>query len=465
MSEEATAKPAPQNPPPHQIVREWGESLGIALVLALILRHFVVEAFKIPTKSMEPTLIGDQASGDKILVSKFIYDFTDPKRGDVVVFKYPEDPFKNYIKRLIGLPGEEIKIWLGDIYVNGKIWRKDQSVQRALWMPVASDHLLWAEVAGLALRQMGPTEHLPDGVVTPLQEDIDAWQRQNYSYRTDLVLKRRLSIWQPNDDKEWNSTPDGLIVKPVSANKPAMVHYHERRVFDRVLRATGDLMPFMKDGGEAYEYPESIYRGQRNLNPVDDLSLRFHVTPTSDSGEVKIVLGDSRRRMVATIAVGQPAPVKVLIERTGETEARELTGDSFGLARGTSTKLAFQNVDDSIILKINNKRFIFHEYPQAIEGRIPRNRIEAGFGITGAEAEFTEIRLERDIYYLSDLYGPDGIPQKWQLNDRQYFVLGDNSPNSKDSRLWPTGPAVPAENLIGEAFMVFWPPKRLRVIR
>jgi|ETNmetMinimDraft_15_1059895.scaffolds.fasta_scaffold03398_5 signal peptidase I len=464
MSEETSAKPAPKQPPPHQVVREWGESLGIALVLALILRHFVVEAFKIPTKSMEPTLIGDQASGDKILVSKFIYDFSDPKRGDVVVFKYPEDPYKNYIKRLIGLPGEEIKIWLGDVYVNGKIWRKDRSVQRALWMPVMSDHLLWDEVSGLAIRQLGPTERLPDEVVTPLQEDIQNWQRQNYSSRSELVPKRRLSVWQPNDDQEWASTPKGLTVKPAQG-EPSMVHYYERRVFDRVLRATGDLMPFMRDGGDAYEYPVTIMRSPRDLNPVDDLSLRFHVTPSSGSGEVKIVLGDSRRRIVATIAVGQPAPVKVLIERTGESESKEVPGDPFGLPKGKSTKIAFQNVDDSIILEINRKRFIYHEYPQAVQGRIPRNRIEAGFGIKGTGAEFTQIRLERDIYYLADLYGPDGIPQKWQLSDRQYFVLGDNSPNSKDSRLWETGPAVPAENLIGEAFMVFWPPKRMRVIR
>ncbi|MFA5276545.1 MAG: signal peptidase I [Candidatus Omnitrophota bacterium] len=110
------------------VIREWVESIIIAFLLAMVIRAFLVQAFKIPSGSMRPTLL----EGDLILVNKFIYGakipFTnkrlpalqDLKRGDVIVFIYPEDQKKDFIKRLVGLPGEEIEIKKYTIYVNDK---------------------------------------------------------------------------------------------------------------------------------------------------------------------------------------------------------------------------------------------------------------------------------------------------------------------------------------------------------
>ncbi|MBN1833575.1 MAG: signal peptidase I [Deltaproteobacteria bacterium] len=107
---------------------EYGEAAAIAVLLALFIRTFIVQAFKIPSGSMEPTLL----IGDHIFVNKFIYGikipflrktlipFKNPSRGDIIVFIFPKDESKDFIKRLIGLPGEKIEIKGRDIFIDGK---------------------------------------------------------------------------------------------------------------------------------------------------------------------------------------------------------------------------------------------------------------------------------------------------------------------------------------------------------
>jgi signal peptidase I len=111
-----------------KFIKEYLEPIVIAVLIALFIRTFVVQAFKIPSSSMEPTLL----VGDYILVNKFIYGlripYTDtkffpmkqPERGDVIVFIYPKDTSKDFIKRVIGKEGEKVEIVQNKIFVNGK---------------------------------------------------------------------------------------------------------------------------------------------------------------------------------------------------------------------------------------------------------------------------------------------------------------------------------------------------------
>ncbi|MFQ5673592.1 MAG: signal peptidase I [Nitrospinales bacterium] len=122
---------------PKSVVREYAEAIIIALVLALFIRTFVIQAFKIPSGSMKDTLL----IGDHILVTKFAYGihipneilFTNiklfpdyrlfaksPERGDIIVFKYPRDESRDFIKRVIGLPGDKLEIRRQRVYINDK---------------------------------------------------------------------------------------------------------------------------------------------------------------------------------------------------------------------------------------------------------------------------------------------------------------------------------------------------------
>jgi len=112
-----------------KFVKDYLEPILIAVLIALFIRAFVVQAFKIPSGSMEPTLL----VGDYLLVSKFIYgiripyadrkvfQFKKPQRGDVIVFIFPLDPSKDFIKRVIGTEGEKVEIIHNKIYINDRL--------------------------------------------------------------------------------------------------------------------------------------------------------------------------------------------------------------------------------------------------------------------------------------------------------------------------------------------------------
>ena len=99
-----------------KVIWENVKSLLIAFILAMFIRSFFFQAFKIPTRSMEPTL----QVGDKLLANKIIYRFRKPEREEVIIFRYPEDRRRDFVKRLVALPEERVKIHGGKVYINGR---------------------------------------------------------------------------------------------------------------------------------------------------------------------------------------------------------------------------------------------------------------------------------------------------------------------------------------------------------
>ena len=115
-------------------LRKYGMSIAVAVLIAVVIRTFFVGVFKIPSGSMRQTLI----EGDRIIVNKLLYRFHEPRTGDVIVFKYPEDPKRDFIKRLIGRPGDRVEIREGKVRLNGRMLEQPDMVQRTYYYNVGT---------------------------------------------------------------------------------------------------------------------------------------------------------------------------------------------------------------------------------------------------------------------------------------------------------------------------------------
>jgi len=189
--------------PKKSIYREYAEAIIIAGILAMFIRTFIVQAFKIPSGSMENTLL----IGDHILVNKFIYgthipltDITlvpvrDPKRGDIIVFKFPEDESKDFIKRVIGTPGDVIEVINKKLYINGK--------------PLVEPYTVYRDETVLPRDQhrdnFGPVK-VPDGQYFMMGDNRDRSHDSRFwgfVKKEKIVGKALVIYWSWDTDSSW----------------------------------------------------------------------------------------------------------------------------------------------------------------------------------------------------------------------------------------------------------------------
>jgi signal peptidase I len=162
-------------------VREYFESIVIAVILALFVRTWVVQAFKIPTGSMENNLL----IGDHLLVNKFVFGPTaspvertllpvrDIRRGDIVVFKYPDEPERDFVKRVIGLPGDTLELRAKKVYING------QAVEEPYVHFIEGVSSL-QEVTSFDVRERYGPVHVPEGQYFVMGDNRDNSQDSRY---------------------------------------------------------------------------------------------------------------------------------------------------------------------------------------------------------------------------------------------------------------------------------------------
>lgn len=107
-------------------IKDWVISILIAVVLAFFIRYFIVELYMVEGPSMRPTL----ANGERLVVNKFLFRFRAPERGEIIVFRYPRDPSRDFIKRVIGVPGDTIEVKEGRVFVNGQLQNENYILEK-----------------------------------------------------------------------------------------------------------------------------------------------------------------------------------------------------------------------------------------------------------------------------------------------------------------------------------------------
>jgi signal peptidase I len=222
------------------VVREYFESIVIAVILALFIRTFVVQAFKIPTGSMEQNLL----IGDHLLVNKFIFGsasspfarallpVADVKRRDVIVFKYPEEPDRDFIKRVIGLPGETVELRQKRVYINGT--PLDEPYVYFLQPPGTTTDL--HETTSFDLRERYGPVTVPPNQYFVMGDNRDNSQDSRYwgfLPRDYIKGKALLIYWSYESDREdYQENGPGATIKDLAS---VFAHFVTRTRWDRML--------------------------------------------------------------------------------------------------------------------------------------------------------------------------------------------------------------------------------------
>jgi signal peptidase I len=454
---------------------EW---LITAFILAFVFRAFIMEAFRIPTGSMADTLKGDHfrlrcsqcgykydygfdtrgshipdgatpsgnvqlpvsrcpscgyydrsgraipvSNGDRILVLKCIYQFIGPKRWDVVVFKNPLDPKINYIKRLIALPRESIEIIDGDIYIDGQITRKPPKVQDELWMPVY------------------------DNDYQPVRPDQFSFNQQTWRQPFTNLGDSKWQIGKNNPTAfVLDSTPENInyLTYDTSVGNDFRTTYAYDSISDY------KQMPF-----------------------CSDLLVRFYATSAQPQGRI----GAGLSKYGNYYRAGVDETGFMAIEAVSGKETMQLISKSVQPPPADKAiEVEFSNVDHLLTFKFGSDVLSYDL------GRFPDDAGERDTEIqpnvtvfASGKLTLSHLAIFRDVHYTSRKFansppmarGKEGEP--FTLDSDEFFVLGDNSPNSEDGRWWdkqgtanPGIPPyregiVPRDYLVGKALFVYWP--------
>ena len=538
-------------------VRETIESVIVAIILAMLFRGFEAEAFIIPTGSMAPSLQGqhmdleceqcryryrtgaslsgasfnnrDQIestfcpicqyetkmrpkqnpdhrsnNGDRILVNKFVYDNQPPNRYDVIVFKNPNNGKQNYIKRLVGMPGDNLLIENGDIYTMQQV---DESSDK------------WTKSI---------TRKPPESLLAVLQVVDD----------TDYIGPQIRAVNWPS---RWSTWRDDVRVDPQmtqgvpafhidAQQEPKMIRYRHlvplKDEWDLISREK--LPPRMSAGqlptgrliGDYYAYNDRRYRRQgddfsRGLQWVGDIGLEASVDVESPTGTLllDLVEGGAHFRCEIDVATGSASlscddPDVKFVDAQGKS-VEQPSGET-SLSGAGSYNIRYVNADDRLNLWINDQ-YIKLDGAEYLRDEIPIptwSEDDAGdaepLGIGFDEGKMTVNRLAvlRDVYYTSvkgrsnssmlsnethtnpaDIERLHQMPEKWEdpaaieifkrkkqhtepmflLKDSeddlldQFLPCGDNSPYSLDGRVWNGPHYVCRDMLIGRAMFIYWP--------
>jgi signal peptidase I len=510
-------------------VKEIVTALVMAFAMAFVFRAFALEAFLIPTGSMAPTLLGahvrahshttgaqwpvgpwefsdaertlpapvqgSEASpvvvhdpytgppgrgltlrlanqraeaGDRIFVFKYLYSVFEPRRWDVVVFKYPQDPAENYVKRLIGLPGEQVALIDGDVFTRpgaarandigspwaGEGWgirRKDERTQRALWQPIYDSRFV--------------ARYAAENTYAPWAREGQGWKPEASGIAGEgsapLTLRWDTELWPITDFLSYNENREDVAIASAFMQFPTA---------DLAMRAVVKAQaPGLRVAAEI-EARGFVFRGE-----VDARGARVKMRPVSEP--------DAWQELDAEERPGMLAPgIFRSVEFWHVDQAVWLFVDG-RLVAGGAARGAYEWGPAERVRRVTNASLEDiargRGNPLANTGRYWPAKPRWVFD--GAPFAASSLHVARDIYYRADAYPaghsdaggpalgthPSNSPV---LGGNQYFVAGDNSASSSDSRLWDaphewvrdafehaTMGIVPRELLVGKAILVYFP--------
>lgn len=426
--------------------------------------------------------------GDQLLVNKQAYLYYKPRRWEIVVFRNPAKPTEAYVKRVVGLPDERLLINDGDVYIDGQLVRKDLEQQRAMrilvhdhdhrpkqvpgfrphWHPVHDDAVDMREVHspagwqvdenGFVLRQ--GDERRPDH--EPFRWiEYRHWVRSGGIHESSVTLEE----W-PSEVNGADVPPIGLVYTPQTKTLSFTGAMAESSL-KQILQLT-DNEDFLSAIRQLYEashvapltddYGYNPAEGGTIPNPVRDVMVACRVQWQRGSGEFALRMNDGSQNYACVFDASR-REVRLV---SGENEEAVATGEwPKSIDTGAAT-FEMSLIDQQVVVAVDGSP-VLPPWPVKIPDGTPVPRRMIQIGARGLDLRIDQLKVFRDVYYTTSR-GRNGINRPFELKDDEYFVMGDNSPVSHDSRRWDEAP-VHRSLLLGKPFLVHLPskPGRLRI--
>lgn len=435
--------------------------------------------------------------GDQLLVHKHAFQIHPPRRWEVVVFKNPQRATQVYVKRVAGLPGERIQIQHGDVYINGEISRKTLVQQRGIRIPVYDhdyepvDDPQWEsrwvsfaeggwEAVGRGFQYRAAEHASTDAHAT--HGDMLGWDWLAYQHWIRSGGRHQISVPLAEVPKGLERLLPNLVVgSPLDlAHRRCPVHINRRT---GQLVCTGVMSTAWRDRlldlSDHPDFQQAIttlhhdshigritdYCSYNELNlrhspaAVRDILLSLALRLAGETGQFLVQMRDGQHQCDCVFDLTQRTVELYFDAQSTPVRTAELPEYLIN----QTVQLEVSLFDRQVLVAVDDQ-LVFDPWPlEPVSDSTPVPRHAVRMGARGIDVDIDSLQLYRDVYYTRGR-ARNGVDSPYQLAEDEYFMLGDNSPVSSDSRNWANG-AVRRHLLVGKPFLVHLPsrPGEIRV--